>query len=512
MLASFPSELPAAPSSAPASVVTCAPSPETDTGGAPSGAFADFLDAVATPAAPVATDSAQPSATPPALPPAPGLPQPVPRQSLPVLLWQFAEQLQPQSPATNESTALDTSVEGETPDMVDFACDVSETDEEEPSATVDPQWAGVIPFPTQPESPAIPLGMPGFVPAQPAVKTDDSTSEENMVALPGVAFRFTRSTPARAVETPAPAQSAPAPTVPADVRSAPEIATTVPAPAPVAKGRGAPAAEPKEAPGFTPPPIAATPVSAAPAQISSSASPRFAGEGNDPGSKNKKRSQDADSKVDASTSSSAGTARAYEQASMSSSSATFVAPAAVARPSEATSAPAPAAAVRLVERVAEVAENLSANPSEPMSLSIQLDDTHRVDVRVTMRDGQVHAAFRSDSPEVRAALSSAWEGFVRSRDGAEQRWAEPVFAPINSSTPAAPSLLAATPVSEARSEAGLAGSGQEQQQRQQQAPEPRTEVFPGVRSRAAAFAAPVSPSAQPAAVRPDSSRHLSAVA
>lgn len=164
-----------------------------------------------------------------------------------------------------------------------------------------------------------------------------------------------------------------------------------------------------------------------------------------------------------------------------------------------------------MERVAEVAENLSANPSEPMSLSIQLDDTHRVDVRVTMRDGRVHAAFRSDSPEVRAALSSAWEGFVRSRDGAEQRWAEPVFAPLNSSTPAAPSLLAAAPVSDARSEAGLAGSGQEQPHRQQQAREP-SDVFPGVRSRAAAFAAPVSLPVQPAAPRPDSSRHLSAVA
>lgn len=197
---------------------------------------------------------------------------------------------------------------------------------------------------------------------------------------------------------------------------------------------------------------------------------------------------------------------------MSSSSATFVPPAAAdVRASETMTAPAPAAAVRLVERVAEVSEHLSANPSEPMSLSIQLDDTHRVDVRISMRDGQVHTAFRSDSPEVRAALSSAWDGFVRSRDAAEQRWAEPVFASLGSSTPAAPSLLAAAPVSDARSEAGLAGSGQEQH-RQQHAPEPRAENFPGTRSRTAAFASPASISAQPAATRTDSSRHLSAVA
>jgi hypothetical protein len=512
MLSTFPSELPAVPSSAPA----CAPSSvtpsEADAGGSPAGAFADFLDAVAATPSPASGEPTQPVATLTAPQVAlPDMVRPAPMQSVPVLLWQFAEQLRSPAQAPSEPVVAEVSDEGETTDTADVECDESIPDSKE-RAAVDPQSAAVIPFPMQPVSPPPPLGLPGFAPVPPAATEGDSAKEESALPVPGLAFRFTRNAPARPAETMAPIESAPAPIAPVVTDTAPVQAAAVFTATPALKGRGAPVGESKEATGSTPSQAAATPVSQTPAQISAPTSPGFAGEGNNPGSKNKNRSQDTELKVDATVASSAGTARAYEQASMSSSSATFAPPAAVVRASEAMTAPAPAAAVRLVERVAEVSEHLAANPAEPMSLSIQLDDTHRVDVRVTMRDGQVHTAFRSDSPEVRAALSSAWEGFVRSRDGAEQRWAEPVFAPLGSSTPAAPSLLAAAPVSDARSEAGLAGSGQEQQHRQQQAPEPRPDGFAGPRSRAAAFASPASLSVQPAAVRPDSSRHLSAVA
>ncbi len=103
------------------------------------------------------------------------------------------------------------------------------------------------------------------------------------------------------------------------------------------------------------------------------------------------------------------------------------------------------AAVRLVERVAEVAELVRDTPTERVTLKIDLDEAHRVEVRVSMREGRVHAEFRSDSAEVRTALSSAWETFTARPEANSRVWAEPVFASLGAFAAAAPLDPARTP-------------------------------------------------------------------
>ena len=158
-----------------------------------------------------------------------------------------------------------------------------------------------------------------------------------------------------------------------------------------------------------------------------------------------------------------GIVSAYEVGSMSSLSANTL-------PVESPVAPVSAApvagelasaAVRMVERVAEVAELVRDTPAERVTLQLDLDETHRVEVRVLMREGRVHAEFRSDSPEVRTALSSAWADFTAKREAGAPVWAEPVFASLEAA--------AALPVSQAMArpavvapEAGLSGFGRDQ--------------------------------------------------
>jgi hypothetical protein len=177
--------------------------------------------------------------------------------------------------------------------------------------------------------------------------------------------------------------------------------------------------------------------------------------------KNKNINQSNDRKGDVSSYNAVGISRAYEPVSMNPSSPIISIQAPVASP-QAAETPAPsatmAAAVRLVERVTEAAERLSSRPADRIDLRIDLDDTRRVDVRISMRDGRVHTDFRSDSAEVRTALASAWDGFVRGRDGAEQRWAAPVFA--SSSPGQLPSQPSSAPQGNT-ADAGLSGSGQE---------------------------------------------------
>ena len=88
----------------------------------------------------------------------------------------------------------------------------------------------------------------------------------------------------------------------------------------------------------------------------------------------------------------------------------------------------PAATAHLIERLEQVADRLVDRPGEPIRLSLDLDGGHRVDVKVAMRGGRVFADFRSDSLEMRAALAQGWEAFVRGREGAAQRWADPVIS------------------------------------------------------------------------------------
>lgn len=118
-------------------------------------------------------------------------------------------------------------------------------------------------------------------------------------------------------------------------------------------------------------------------------------------------------------------------------------PALTPAPSASVAGELASAAVRMVERVAEVAELVRDTPAERVTLKLDLDDTHRVEVRVLLREGRVHTEFRSDSPEVRSALSSAWADFSAKREAGSPLWAEPVFAAMG---PAVPSSAPTEPV------------------------------------------------------------------
>jgi hypothetical protein len=226
--------------------------------------------------------------------------------------------------------------------------------------------------------------------------------------------------------------------------------------------------------------------------------------------KNKNIAQTYDKKEYNISEKSDGTGKAYDSGVMSPSYTPTASPVVSVKSAELPAPVAPAAATRLVEQVAEAAERLSARSTEKLDLRIELEGNQHVDVHVSMRGGRVHADFRSDSPEVRAALSSAWEGFVQSREGAAQRWAEPVF-----SAPAANNFVAPVASTSGSADAGMAGSGQNQERREAQGREPESAPGwsgPASRSGARFNGASASTPATDASRRPDTSRHLSVIA
>ncbi len=121
----------------------------------------------------------------------------------------------------------------------------------------------------------------------------------------------------------------------------------------------------------------------------------------------------------------------------------------------------PSAAAALVERVVRTAELATSQPTEQVSVRVDLPDLGLVEVRVALRDGQIQTAFHSNSPEVRESLATAWNGFMDGREGSSHTWAEPTFAPL-ASTPAPDSSGAAGGPSFAQQSAGQGGGHSQQ--------------------------------------------------
>ena len=204
---------------------------------------------------------------------------------------------------------------------------------------------------------------------------------------------------------------------------------------------------------------------------------------------------------------------AYEQPSMTATASIFTAPThSVQTLAPVVSSVAPSVAstaVRMVEKVSEVADHLAAHPAEQVTVRIDLDETHRVDVHVSMRGGQVHADFRSDSPEMRTALASAWNSFSQGRDGSNRNWAEPAFTPM-----AAPvkSDSASSFSANLQSSEGSSSFGPGQDSAKRQASErDATPLWSGSPTLPAG-SAPASTEIKPAAGRSDNSQHLSVLA
>lgn len=226
--------------------------------------------------------------------------------------------------------------------------------------------------------------------------------------------------------------------------------------------------------------------------------------------KNKNISQVYDKKIYTESKNIDGTVNAKDSGVMSPSYTSITTPVVSVKPTDLPAPVAPAAAMRMVEQVADVADRLSARTNEKVDVRIELEGNRHVDVHVSMQGGRVHADFRSDSPEVRAALSSAWEGFVQSREGAAQRWAEPVFA-----APASSNFISPVNSSSGASDSGLTGSGQNQERREAPGREAASNgnwtPTGSSRSGGSAPSSPTTPT-EPSGRRPETSRHLSVIA
>jgi hypothetical protein len=228
----------------------------------------------------------------------------------------------------------------------------------------------------------------------------------------------------------------------------------------------------------------------------------------------KNSDQAAEYKEDKKSSVGDGIRRAYELPSMSTTTPVFQAPTATVQTLGPVNANTPVAptvastALRMVEKVSEVAEHLASNPAEQVTVRIDLDATHRVDVHVSMRGGQVHADFRSDSADMRAALASAWNEFSQKREGTDRQWAAPVFSTL--AAPAAASSI--TPAAQS-SEASLSFSqGQDSANRQAAEREAQTQGIAKAIRPAANAAAPATADVKTPIVRSENSQHLSVLA
>ena len=88
---------------------------------------------------------------------------------------------------------------------------------------------------------------------------------------------------------------------------------------------------------------------------------------------------------------------------------------------------------RAVEAVLDVTERFAARDQHSVNLQFTIGGSD-LDVRVEMRGSEVHTTFRTDSPELRAALSNEWQSVTR-QPGEDRsvRLAAPVFSSGNGS-------------------------------------------------------------------------------
>lgn len=154
---------------------------------------------------------------------------------------------------------------------------------------------------------------------------------------------------------------------------------------------------------------------------------------------------------------------------------------------------------RAVEAVMALVDSQRAQPAQGglvnLSFKIGHDD---LTVRVQLRDGVLQAQFRTDSPELRAALATEWRTADPAAAVGNLRVAEPEFVPASASTGSF-------------AQNGFAqGQSHSQQQQAQASP---SLLFPELRGlRRGATAAAETPESRPAAVYAPHALHLTAVA
>jgi hypothetical protein len=166
----------------------------------------------------------------------------------------------------------------------------------------------------------------------------------------------------------------------------------------------------------------------------------------------------------------------------------------------ATEAMAPVS--RAFEAVQDAVENLKASRQNVVEVTLSEGQDSPLHIRIEYRDGVVHTAFRTESPELREHLARDWQssmsGLTTTDSGV--RLADPVFS---------------TPTSTSR-DTGLDMGGQyARQQQSQQSPSQTTSSSGGLRhagSETSPAASSMGSSAAPQSARPETARYLHTLA
>ena len=157
---------------------------------------------------------------------------------------------------------------------------------------------------------------------------------------------------------------------------------------------------------------------------------------------------------------------------------------------------------RAFEAVQDAVENLKASRQNVVEVTLSEGQDSPLHIRIEYRDGVVHTAFRTESPELREHLARDWQssmsGLTTTDSGV--RLADPVFS---------------TPTSSSR-DTGLDMGGQyARQQQSQQSSSQTTSSSGGLRhagSETSSAASSMGSSAAPQSARPETARYLHTLA
>ena len=94
----------------------------------------------------------------------------------------------------------------------------------------------------------------------------------------------------------------------------------------------------------------------------------------------------------------------------------------------------------VVREVVELTHEFRARERGSVEVRFQLGDRTELSVRLAYRDGAVHTTFRTDSDELRAALSRDWQAYAAGAASGsdDRRMADPVFVPASDAAHGAP--------------------------------------------------------------------------
>jgi hypothetical protein len=92
-----------------------------------------------------------------------------------------------------------------------------------------------------------------------------------------------------------------------------------------------------------------------------------------------------------------------------------------------TTTPVTVQAPRLVQEIREIADRISVIDRNSVEVRFDFSDADRLSVRVEYRDGTVHTTFRTDSHQLRDAISHEWQLQSTAADQPSYRLAEPIF-------------------------------------------------------------------------------------